>query len=1055
VVTLTLTADGNADCGQATDQMQITVEADVIANAGSDASICENSAYTVNDASVTNGNGTYSWGHDGNGILTNGTTLTPTYTADAADAGTVVTLTLTADGNADCGQATDQMQITVEADVIANAGSDASICENSAYTVNDASVTNGNGTYSWGHDGNGILTNGTTLTPTYTADAADAGTVVTLTLTADGNADCGQATDQMQITVEADVSADAGSNAIICETSSYTVNDASVTNGNGTYSWGHDGNGILTNGTTLTPTYTADAADAGTVVTLTLTADGNADCGQATDQMQITVEADVSADAGSDAAICETSAYTVNDASVTNGNGTYSWGYDGNGILTNGTTLTPTYTADAADAGTVVTLTLTADGNADCGQATDQMQITVDPLVSVYAGSDAAICETSAYTVNDASVTNGNGTYSWTHDGNGTITNGTTLTPTYTPDASDAGNIVTLTLTAGSSGTCPPGNDDMEITIHPKPATSVISGNSTPNCFASGEAYSVLLTSGSKYHWSVPASAVITSDTSVIENNSIEMDFGSISGNIRVYETDQFGCTGDEVALLIELQGCNLDADFTVSDDNICIEETVVFTNESGGTSETTVYSWNFGEGAVPAAASTIGPHDVYYSTAGSKTVTLTITQGLSDTEEKTDFVVVNPTPVATIDPAERCGAGEIIMDAYCTNGDIVDFSGDGGTSVDFTDYEAPYQYSLNINEGNSVETWVRSRNSVTQCVGDWLNSALSYSYTVPVTGEIIPENPSGDENFIDIVCAGTENAGYSVEETAGSTYNWSIPALGLTIENSTQINVNWDIAGGAYLIQVQEISEHGCAGIVREETVLVSDPQTEITGDTEICYGNSSAFNTTAEFSRYLWYNGSTAPGITVSEERYVSVVTWNEYDCASKDSVYLYVYELPTVDLGNDTVICGSNSVVVDAGDFAEYLWSTGQTGNPVILYEGEKTVSVTVTDDHGCSASDLIHVNACIPEELMEEITNAFTPNDDGVHDTWIINNIYLFPDAKIEVFDRWGRMVFSKDGGYENDWDGTYNGKDLPMDNYYYVIDLKTGAEPIHGTLTIIR
>ncbi|MBA7528065.1 hypothetical protein ES705_20248 [subsurface metagenome] len=59
------------------------------------------------------------------------------------------------------------------------------------------------------------------------------------------------------------------------------------------------------------------------------------------------------------------------------------------------------------------------------------------------------------------------------------------------------------------------------------------------------------------------------------------------------------------------------------------------------------------------------------------------------------------------------------------------------------------------------------------------------------------------------------------------------------------------------------------------------------------------------------------------------------------------------------------------------------------------------------------------------MFAEITNAFTPNNDGVHDTWVINNIEIYTNVQIDVFDRTGRLVFHVDGGYENDWDGTFN------------------------------
>jgi gliding motility-associated-like protein len=75
----------------------------------------------------------------------------------------------------------------------------------------------------------------------------------------------------------------------------------------------------------------------------------------------------------------------------------------------------------------------------------------------------------------------------------------------------------------------------------------------------------------------------------------------------------------------------------------------------------------------------------------------------------------------------------------------------------------------------------------------------------------------------------------------------------------------------------------------------------------------------------------------------------------------------------------------------------------------------------------------------------------------HDYWEIRNMYMFPSADIQVFDRWGRLVYRSDGGYSNDWNGDdMNGRGLPMDTYYYIIDLKVdGVEPVTGTITIIR
>jgi gliding motility-associated-like protein len=185
--------------------------------------------------------------------------------------------------------------------------------------------------------------------------------------------------------------------------------------------------------------------------------------------------------------------------------------------------------------------------------------------------------------------------------------------------------------------------------------------------------------------------------------------------------------------------------------------------------------------------------------------------------------------------------------------------------------------------------------------------------------------------------------------------------------------------------------------------------------------------------------------------------VQVWDAFGCTGGDTIELSVSGNPQVNLGNDTIICGDETLELDAGDFASYDWSTGQTTNPITVREGAGIVSVTVTNEFGCEGSDEIEILDCDPETLLGVIPNTFTPNDDQIHDTWEIKKIYLFPNASIQIFDRWGRIVYSRDGGYENDWYGTDSkGNDLPVDTYYYILDLEVdGVEPISGTVTIIR
>uniref|UniRef100_UPI0015CCB397 DUF7507 domain-containing protein n=1 Tax=Winogradskyella ursingii TaxID=2686079 RepID=UPI0015CCB397 len=91
----------------------------------------------------------------------------------------------------------------------------------------------------------------------------------------------------------------------------------------------------------------------------------------------------------------------------------------------------------------------------------------------------------------------------------------------------------------------------------------------------------------------------------------------------------------------------------------------------------------------------------------------------------------------------------------------------------------------------------------------------------------------------------------------------------------------------------------------------------------------------------------------------------------------------------------------------------------------------------------------------------IYNEFSPDGNGVNETFTIDCLERFPDNKLEVYNRWGNIVYSK-RGYQNDWDGTSNGRavindsdKLPVGTYYYVLDLGDGSEPRVGWLYINR
>jgi gliding motility-associated-like protein len=122
-----------------------------------------------------------------------------------------------------------------------------------------------------------------------------------------------------------------------------------------------------------------------------------------------------------------------------------------------------------------------------------------------------------------------------------------------------------------------------------------------------------------------------------------------------------------------------------------------------------------------------------------------------------------------------------------------------------------------------------------------------------------------------------------------------------------------------------------------------------------------------------------------------------------------------------------------------------------NPVASPSVTTTYTLTVQTNAGCVASDTARV-IVLPQNIA--IPNTFTPNGDGINDTWDIKSLSFYANCSVAIFTRWGQKVYSSIG-YSIPWDGTYKGTALPTGTYYYVIDLQNGHSPLSGFVAIIR
>jgi gliding motility-associated-like protein len=136
----------------------------------------------------------------------------------------------------------------------------------------------------------------------------------------------------------------------------------------------------------------------------------------------------------------------------------------------------------------------------------------------------------------------------------------------------------------------------------------------------------------------------------------------------------------------------------------------------------------------------------------------------------------------------------------------------------------------------------------------------------------------------------------------------------------------------------------------------------------------------------------------------------------------------------------------------------WSPSQfveNSNEVttVAYPEETTVFQVSGRIGECSLTSEVIVTVTDPIDIY----SAFSPNGDGVNDTWKIEQIERFEGCQVEVFDRWGQSVF-KSVGYERPWDGTFKGRYLPTGPYYYVIELNSldvTIKPFTGVVSIVH
>ena len=180
---------------------------------------------------------------------------------------------------------------------------------------------------------------------------------------------------------------------------------------------------------------------------------------------------------------------------------------------------------------------------------------------------------------------------------------------------------------------------------------------------------------------------------------------------------------------------------------------------------------------------------------------------------------------------------------------------------------------------------------------------------------------------------------------------------------------------------------------------------------------------------------------------------------DCIDSDTQDVIVNPAPIAESKDLELLEGGEvtfpTITNETG--LDYSWSPAaflsQSNilNPIASPVETTTYILTATDKiTGCSAIGSINVLV----HKKPEVPNVFTPNGDNVNDYWVINNLNTYTNCTVNVFNRYGKKIYSS-VGYSVPWDGRYKDSEVASGTYYYIIDPEKGRKQITGSITVLR
>jgi len=507
----------------------------------------------------------------------------------------------------------------------------------------------------------------------------------------------------------------------------------------------------------------------------------------------------------------------------------------------------------------------------------------------------------------------------------------------------------------------------------------------------------------------------------------------------------------------------------------VCLKESTLISDTST-TSTGTITNWRYLIEPLPFATVNRNVNTAFpyiFNAPGNFRIGLITTASngcLSDTVFKT--VVVLPKAIATFSYDKNICLGDSIKFTDISSfasGTITSWKwlmGDGNTRT-FTS-NAPFYHKYNTTGAFTVSLIVTGNNG---CVSDTFNLPVTVN-NKPVASITGIGKACIDSNFIF-----TSSMPYSTTNPA----NWYWSFGDGQIQNITSTNIASHVYSSALtnIIVKHSVSfGPGCYS----DTAFLTIPVININpaavpftlSNTVICEQSSVQISTTAPttgISNWLWnFGNGTGTQVPPFVRPYnnagnftISLVVSNAGGCNSPVTTNsVTVHPIPVINAGTDKQISTGASVNIDATISTSpanisYLWtpatslSSATILNPVATPSANITYTLRATDNNtNCYTEDSVKI--IVISKLF--IPNAFSPNGDGLNDTWNIPAMILYPDATVTVFNRYGEIIYETKNYISKPWNGSYRGKQQPNDTYVYVI--KFASDKFEkGTVTIVR